>query len=76
MNSASFSLLGDKSLITDERASRARLRWGSQDEIPRFGSALNPWGVPCDLVASGGIDRWPFARHFLHSTKGIGDVSV
>jgi hypothetical protein len=23
----------------------------------------------CRLVASGGIDRWPFARHSLHSTK-------
>jgi hypothetical protein len=23
-----------------------------------------------------GIDRWPFARHSLHSTKGGGDVSV
>jgi hypothetical protein len=29
-----------------------------------------------DFVACGGIDRWPFARHSLHSTKGIGDVSV
>jgi hypothetical protein len=38
---------------------------------PRVTPALARFQQP-EFVACGGIDRWPFARHSLHSTKGIG----
>jgi hypothetical protein len=41
---------------------------GKDMKVWQLDQALDPH-MPCLFVACGGIDRWPFARHSLHSTK-------